>query len=214
MTTPIGTGNRQQLDSLDGSCGHQVRTPAKVGECTLGISRDMTIFQLGNQLTFVGLASFTKHLQGISLGNIPTDQCLLLGCQFRHLRFNGRKVRLLDDGFARIYIIVETIFNCRSDTELDARIEFLQRFGKQVGACMPESMLTFLIVPFVEHDRSIVLNRTRQVVSFAIHSASQHILCQPRTYTFCYLQAGYPFVILTNGTIRKSYFYHSSMNYF
>ena len=67
LSTPISAGNRSQLNSLDRCGSHQVRTTTKVSKCTLGISRNVSVFQFGDQFTFVCFATIAKHFQSICL---------------------------------------------------------------------------------------------------------------------------------------------------
>ena len=110
-----------------------MRATAQISKCTLRISCDVTVFQFGNQLAFISFSTVTKHLQSICLGNVLSDNRFFLSHQFSHLFLNGRQVSFLDSRFTRVHIIVETVFDSRTYTELDARIEFLQSFGQQVG---------------------------------------------------------------------------------
>ena len=160
MTTPISTSHWSQLNSLDRSSRHQVRTTTKVSKCTLGISRNVSVFQFRNQFTFICFATVTKHFQSIRFCDAFSDYVFFLCSQFQHFSFNGRKVAFFNYRFTRIHIIVESVFNSRSDTKLDTRIKFLQSFRQQVCTCMPECMLTFFIIPFIKNEISIFINRT------------------------------------------------------
>ena len=111
-----------------------MRATAQIREAALRISRDCTILQLADQLSLINLATITEHLHGVSFRNILTFDLLFLSDQFRHLSLNRGEIALLDHGLTRIYIIIETIFNCRADTELDTRIQLLQSLRHQVRA--------------------------------------------------------------------------------
>ena len=211
LSSPISTSYRKQLNSFNRSCAHQVRTTAQVGKCALCICSNMSVFQFRNQLALISFASFTEHFKRIFFRNALTYQSFFSGSQFFHLFLNSRQVTFLNHSFTRIYIIIETVFNGRTDTKLDTRIKFLQSFSQQVSTCMPECMLTLFIIPFIKNKFSILFNWAIQINSFAIYSTSQHILCKTRADTFCYLQTSNSFVIFTNRAIRKSYFYHTIM---
>ena len=209
LPSPISTGYRKQLNSFDRCSRHQVRTTAKVSKRTLCISSNVTIFQFGNQFTFICLTSFSKFLQSVFFGNTFTHQSLFLCCQFSHLRFDNGQIRVLNGSFSRIYIIIETIFDSRTDTKLNTRIKFLQCFCQQVSTCMPKSMFTLFIFPFIKNKVCIFIDRTWQVNSLAIHTASQNILRQAWTDTFCNLQTCYSFVVFTNRAVGECYLYHN-----
>ena len=171
----------------------------------------MTIFQFGDQFTLVSFTSFTEHLQCIILCDALTYECLFLSSQFSHFLFNGRQVTFLDHGFSRIYIIIESVFNSRSDTKLNTRVKLLQSLSQQVSTCMPEGMLTFFIFPFIKNEVCIFADRTIQINRFTVHATCQDVLSQTRTDAFCNLQTSNSFVIFTNRAIRKSYFNHKFM---
>ena len=170
----------------------------------------MSVFQFRNQLALISLTSLTKHLQGIFLGNAGTDQCFFLCSQFCHFLFDSRQVTFLDHCISRIYIVIESVLDSRTDTELNARVQFLQSFCQQMGTCMPERMLSLFIFPLIQYEIRIFVNRSSQIDSLAVYPTSQDILCQTRTDAFCNLQTSYSFVVLTNGAIRKCYLNHSS----
>ena len=110
-----------------------MRTTTQIGKCTLCISCNLTVFQFIDQLNFILFASVAKHLQSISLGNICTNNSFFLCYQFHHLGFDSSKITVFNNSFTRIYVIVESIFNGRTDTEFNARVQLLQSFSHQVG---------------------------------------------------------------------------------
>ena len=187
VTTPVSTGNSSQLDSLDRSSRHQVRATAKVSKCTLCIRSNVSVLQFGNQFTFISFPTIAEHLQSICFSNALSDYIFFLCSQFQHFSFNSGQITFFNHSFSRIHIIVESVFNSRTDTKLDTRIKFLQSFSQQVGTCMPKGMFTFFIIPFIKYEIRILINRTSQIVSLTIHATCQHILRQTRTDTFCNL---------------------------
>ena len=122
VTTPVSTGDTHYFNSLQIRSIRQVRTTAQVGKRTLRISRDLTVFQLADKLCFILFASVTEHFHGICLRNVLASDFLFLRYQFEHLCFDGREIAFFDNCFTRIHIIVEPVFNSRSDTELNAGI--------------------------------------------------------------------------------------------
>ena len=159
MATPVCTCHRSQFDSLDRSSSQQVRTTAKISKSSLRIGSNMTVFQFGYQFAFVGFTTITKHFQSIGFCNVCTNHSLFLCHQLCHFSFNSRQISFFDHSFTRINIIVKTILNSRPNTKLYAWIKFLQCLCQQVSTCMPESMFTFLVLPFIKYDRSIFINR-------------------------------------------------------
>ena len=161
LPSPISTGHRKQLDSFDRSSRGQVGTTAKVGKRTLCISGDVSILQFGDQFTFISLTSFTEFLQRILFSDALTHQYLFLYSQLGHLGLDSWQICLLNDCFTRVYIIVKTVFNGRTDTKLNAWIKFLQCFGQQVGTSVPESMFALFVFPFIKNEVCIFIDRAR-----------------------------------------------------
>ena len=76
----------------------------------------------------------SKLLQRISLSHLLANHGLFLASQFLHLCFNFGEIALLDHlAVLQQHVIEEAILDSRSETELDARIEFLQGLCQQVG---------------------------------------------------------------------------------
>ena len=134
VTTPEGTGNTRQLDGLDFARIHEVRTTAEVGEVTLRICRDRTVFQvLLDVLALIGLAVGSKLLQRIGLSYLLANDRLLLGGQLTHLVFNHGEVALLDHlAILQQHVVEEAVLDSRTKAELNTRIQLLQRLGQEV----------------------------------------------------------------------------------
>ena len=110
-----------------------MRTTTQICERALCIGCDRTVFQFTDQLSFIFFTSVTEHFHGISLGNVLTFDFFFFSYQFQHLCFDCCEITFFDCSFTRIYVIVESILDSRTDTELDARIKFLQCFSHQVS---------------------------------------------------------------------------------
>ena len=74
-----------------------------------------------------------------------------------------------------IDVVVEAVFDGRADTELDARIERLEGFGQQVGRGVPEGVLALFVLPFVEFDRGVLLDRAHHVHGCAVYRGRQGV---------------------------------------
>ena len=123
-------------------------TLTEVGEITLGVGSDLTVLEFGNQLTFITLSCVTEGFEGISFADLGAHDGLFAFLNLRDLRFDCLKIRILDDySLGGHHIIIKTVFNCRADTELDTRIEFLERLCHQVRGRMPKGMFRLLVFP-------------------------------------------------------------------
>ena len=110
--------------------------------------------------------------------------------------------------FTRINVVIESVFDCRTDSEFHAGIKFLKSLGKQVGRTVPESMLSFRIIPFEKLDFSIFLNGTCQVPFLAVNCGGKNILRETRTDTLCDLQRSGSAFKLFYRFIGKCNIYH------
>ena len=122
MSTPVSTGYRHQFDSLNRRSSHQVRATAQIRKSTLRISSNVTIFQFRDQFTFISFSTITEFCQCIRFWNTFSHNSFFLCYQFCHFSLNRRKVRFFNSSLTRIHIIVETVFNGRTNTELNTRI--------------------------------------------------------------------------------------------
>ena len=112
-----------------------MRATTEIGEVTLGIGGDGTVFKiLLDVLALVSLTVSSKLLQSLCLRHLTTNHRLFLASQFLHLCFNLWEIALLDAlAVLQQHIIEETILDSRSETELNARIQLLQSLCQQVG---------------------------------------------------------------------------------
>ena len=138
-----------------------MRTAAKVCERTLCICRDMSVFKFADEFALVFFASIAKEFECIFFGDIGTLDFFFALCEFQHFLFNFTKVRSCDLVFTRVNVVIEPVFNSRTDTEFHARIQFLERFGKEVSGTVPESVFAFRIIPFEKFNAAITFQRTR-----------------------------------------------------
>ena len=122
MSTPVSTGYRHQFDSLNRCSSHQVRATAQIRKSTLRISSNVTILQFRDQFTFISFSTITEFCQCIRFWNTFSHNSFFLCYQFCHFSLNHRKVRFFNSSLTRIHIIVETVFNGRTNTELNTRI--------------------------------------------------------------------------------------------
>ena len=185
---------------------HEVRTTAEVGKVTLCIGGDGAIFQvLIDVLTLVGLPPLCELFQGISLSHLFANHRLLLACQFLHLCLNLGEVALLDAlAVLQQHIIEETILDSRTETKLDARIQLQQCLSQQVGRCVPEGMLTLLVVELVERYGCILIDRTVQLYCLTVYSTADNAACESRRDALCNLIASHALLIRTNRSVWKS----------
>ena len=108
-----------------------MRTTTEVGERTVGIECDGTILEVADKLNLVLVTLLGEGLQCLSLRNLRANHRLLVTSEFGHLVFNLLQVSL-GDCYGRIYVIVESVVDSRTDTELNTWVECLQGLCQQV----------------------------------------------------------------------------------
>ena len=211
VAAPVSCCTTQHLHGLDRLGAQEVRTLTQIGEVTLCISGYMTVLQLRNQLTFITLSFVAKRFQCLCLGDGFLHQCLFLRAQLVHLVLDSRKVRILDNyALRRHHVVIESVLNSRTDTELNARIQLLQRLCHQVRTGVPESMLCLRIIPFMQLDRAILGNGIIELYDLIIDTCAKNVLRQTTADTLSYLQRRHAVLILTDTPIRKSNFNHNA----
>ena len=128
IAAPVGCRTTQHLHCLDRLRAQEVRTLTQIGEITLRIGGDMTVLQLGDQFAFITLSFVAEGLQGIFFGDRTFLKLLFLGAQLHHLVLNGCKTGVVDHhALRRHHIVIEPVLDSRTDTELNTRIQLLQR---------------------------------------------------------------------------------------
>ena len=93
----------------------------------------MAIFKLADQLALEGLTLVAKTLQSICLGDVGANHSLFACHDFLHLLFDFWEIGACDDVFTWVDIVVETVFDGWTDTELNTVVEFLKSFCQQVS---------------------------------------------------------------------------------
>ena len=210
VAAPVSAGKAHHLGGFDRSCGGKVRTAAEVGEITLSVSGNGAVFQLADKLAFIRLAPIAESLQRIGFADFATHDVLFAPCQFQHLVFNAFEVLVGDFVVARVDVVVETIFNGRTDAEFHAREEFLKRFGEQMGRRMPEGVFALFILPFEKLYRGVLLHRSRQVIVIAVELDSENVLSKTRADALRYFQRGGTLIVFAAAAVGKFYVDHLS----
>lgn len=75
---------------------------------------------------------------------------------------------------------------------------------------MPESVLPFFILKFVERNGCIAVDRTVQLYCFAIDTARYNVASESRRNALGDLKSGHSLFVLTDRAIRKCDFYHNN----
>ena len=208
VAAPVGAGERHYLYSLDRRGRRDVRTATEIGKRSLRICGDMPVFKFADQLAFIDFVAVAKHLQRVGFRDVFAHDLLLALGKLEHFLLDLRKIFGRDLVLARIYIIIETVFDCRTDTEFHSGIKFLQRLGQKVGRRVPERMLSLGVVPFEKLDSRVSGDRTGDIPVFTVHFCGKYIGREARRNAFGHLKGSYALGILPDTAVRKSNLYH------
>ena len=118
VSPPVCSGKGKDLHSLDNLSIAEVRAAAKVCEMTVGVICDGTVLKLGDKLLLVLVSLLREVLHGIGLGNLNAAEILLAAGKLQHLVLDSLEVCVSEGAAAHVYVIVETVLDCRADTEL------------------------------------------------------------------------------------------------
>ena len=188
-----------------------MRTAAEVGEGTVGVERNRSVLQVAYKFALVLVALLGELRESVGFRHLRAHHRLLVAGQFDHLRLDFRKVRF-ENRRRRIDVVVESLLDSRTDTELDARVESLQSLGEQVRRRVPESVLALGIVPFEEFNRGILLDRTRQIDRRVVYRSRQGVRSETRADTLGNLISGCSLCELAHRAVGKRNLNHSVFN--
>ncbi len=178
VAAPEGSGERCDLDGLDGGGIGDVRAAAEVGKRALRIGGDVAVLQLGDELALVFLATVAEELEGVGLRDVSAHDGLLLLGQLEHLLLDFGEVGRGELVVTRVDVVIETVFDSGTDAELHAGIQLLESFGKQVGRRVPEGVLAFGVLPLVQTQCRVLGDGTAEVPFFVIDCGGEHVAGQ------------------------------------
>ena len=166
----------------------KVGTAAQVGERTLGVGGYVAVLKFADKLALVLLVAVAKHFHRIGFGYVGSDNRLFLLSELNHLGFDFGEVGGCYGVTVGVDVVVESVFNGRSYTELHARVELLESFGEKVGRTVPESVLAFRVIPLEEFYFGVIVDGTAYVPLFTVDCGRKNVLGQARAYAFGNLQ--------------------------
>ena len=204
VASPVCTGKRCHLHGLDGGCVGDVRAAAEVGKGALGICSDITVFEVGYEFAFIVFATLAKEFQSVGLADVSAYDILFFACELKHFLLDFGKIGICKFVVTGVDVVVETIFDCRADTELHTRVKFLQCLGEQVGATVPECVLAFAVFPLEKFKACVFDNRATEIPLTVVDRCSKHILRQARADTFGYVERSHAGLELLYAIVGKS----------
>ena len=125
-----------------------MRSTAQIRELPLGIEGNLSVSQPLKQFQFVRVALLGEIFDGLSFGNFLTFKRCSRGGEGLHFFLNHLKIIARKRIISKIDIVIKTLLNRWTYTQLDPRIEGLQSLRKQVSTAVPKSGFTPLVLPF------------------------------------------------------------------
>ena len=133
VAAPVGTCDGGQLDSLDDLGVAQMRSAAEVGESTVGIIGNGTVFEFADEFALILVALLLEILHCLGLGHLYALEIFLPLGKFEHFLLDLGQVGFGKGGAGEVDIIVEAVLDSGSDAELHTGIEALEGLCHKVG---------------------------------------------------------------------------------
>ena len=106
---------------------------AQVGKIAVCVEGNGSVLKFADELAFVLVTLCGESFHCLLFRNLATDKLFVLACKFNHLVLDGLQFCLRQLPASEIDVIVATVLNCRTDSELDSRIQSLKGFCHQMG---------------------------------------------------------------------------------
>ena len=132
VAAPVRASQGEQLEVLEVRGVGHVRAAAEVNVVVLPVDVDGVVGDLAQDLDLVGIFALGKELNGRLAGNALAAQGHGALGDLVHLLLDGGKVGLRD-GLGELNVVIESVFDSRTDGDDGAGIEVAHGFGKQVG---------------------------------------------------------------------------------
>ena len=210
--TPVSTSHALQLQSLYLACRNYMRACTKVSKLTLNIQRNLCIlWQIVNQLYLVVLTSLGEHIQSFLTANQLTLQLQVLLDNLVHFLLDVLQI-LIGKALLHVNIIVETIFNSRTNGQLNIFIlvQTLYSLSKNMRCSMTEGMTSPFILKGQKLNSSILVQYRCQIHNFIINTYSQNLLSQAVANRLYQFQGSNACLCFSDRSIRHSQFNHSN----
>ena len=140
----------------------------------------LSLRELFDQLNLVGFLRFLHQGNRLGAGERePLDPEIFLD-DLLHFRFQRGERRGIE-GHLGIEIVVEAVFNGRSDRQLGGWVKTLDRLREDMGSGMVENMLPLVVFESQERDLRVGRQFPGQIDRFSVHQRCESFTgCQTR----------------------------------
>ena len=99
-----------------------MRSTAQIGKRALSVSGYCAVLKFVYQLAFIYFSPVAKHCKGIGFRDVFAHNRIFHPCELKHLFLYLGKVCCGYCMLTRVYVIIESIFHCRANTEFHSGI--------------------------------------------------------------------------------------------
>jgi len=203
IATPVGTGHLHELEDLELGRRWHVRATAKVDEIAFAVERNLLIGGNGaNQLGLVFFTEIEEELDRIvARPYFPCYRNILLGqlshALFdRHQVFRGKRTLVGE-------VVIEAVFDDRSNGDLCVGEQLLDRISKQMGGRVTDQLEAVRVALGHDSQIDIFFDQIRGIDQIAIDLAAQCSASQASTDAGRHFGDCYRLFKRADGTIRQ-----------
>ena len=191
IPAPIGAGHLHQLEGVAdlGGRGH-VRAAAQVEPLALLVDVDLLVRRDGvDQLDLEHLALVGEHALGLVARPHFLGEGFVAGDDLAHLLFDGGKIFRRERLVAE-KVVIEAVFDHRTDGDLGARPQGLHRLGQHVGGVVADQFQRAGVVAIDELDLGVAADGLAEVDDGAVERHGDGALGQRWRNRLGHFEAG------------------------
>ena len=214
VAVPVSTGNRKHLESLKLARRRHVRTGTEVFPVLARFARyiktQLAIRTFASESTFsvivLVLVAF-RASEAFFGANFATSERTVFLDDFLHPLFNLREVFFLERSRCH-QIVVETLVDCRTVSELCAREQVADGFGEHVAAAVTEEhqCIRIVVARGDDADGTAFGERTGKVQNLFAEFNAKSLACEAFRNALCNFEAGGARCYGTYGAIGEGKF--------
>ena len=204
VAAPVGTGHLHELEDLELARARHVRTAAQVREVTLAIERnDFARGNFADDFSLVVFADALKVINGfVARQRVALKRDVLLH-EFLHARFDLFEIFGRKSAF-ELEVVVEAVFDGRSDRHLGRRIQLFNGLSHQVRSRVADQLESFGVLCRNDGNLGIRFNDVRQIDELVVNLAGESRLGKAGTDGCCNVAHRERPFVLTNRTVGQS----------
>ena len=173
VAAPVSAGHLHQLMHLQHTGARHVRPAAQIREVALRVERDLLVFRNRlHEFDLIVLAELIEEGDRLVARHFAVRDREVLRHDLVHALFDLREV-FFREGLLAGEVVVETVFDRRSDRHFGFRIELLHCLSHQVSGGVANDVKTFLILTGDDRDRGVVIHGLGEIHKLSVHAAGK-----------------------------------------